>query len=348
MDYSHPQEPKPPFPYTSEDVVYKNAKQGNTLAGTITKPAGAGPFPTVILITGSGAQDRNESLLGHKPFLVIADYLTRRGIEVLRVDDRGIGGSSGSTPNSTTADFVTDVEAGIELLKGRPEVDKRHIGLIGHSEGGIIAPMVASESSDVAFIVMLAGTAIRGDKILRSQAEALIRIDHIPGPEAAAMLDTQAKLIHVLETEPDQEKARAEVADITQHDASSGKKMTPAMAGAVARSYVNPWFRYFVSLDPVPYLEKVHCPVLALDGTKDMQVVAKDNLPLIRATLERGGNRNVTTREMKGLNHLFQHAKSGGPEEYGSIKETFSPEVLKIMGDWILGVSGERGSNRAR
>jgi len=346
LDFSRPQDPKPPFPYKSEDVVYKNTKQNITLAGSLTIPQGTGPFPAAIMITGSGAENRNEEILGHRPFLVIADYLSRHGIAVLRVDDRGVGGSSGSTPNSTTADFVTDVEAGINFLKTRSEVDRKHIGLIGHSEGGIIAPMVASERKDVDFIVMLAGTGMTGRELLPIQAKAILDSmgtskEQSKNDEALqdAMLDIEAK-----ETDPIKRKQKLHTAFLSgynQLSADEKKKIGPVEPAftAAIRPLESPWFRFFLTLDPIPYIEKVQCRALVLNGSLDRQVPPKENLPRIEAALKKGGNTRYEIHELPGLNHLFQHTKTGSPTEYSQIDETFSPDVLQLIGEWILRVS---------
>lgn len=347
LDYSRPQEPKPPFPYKSEDVTYDNSEQGNRLAGTLTIPSGAGPFPAAILITGSGLQDRNESLLGHKPFLVIADYLTRRGIAVLRVDDRGVGGSTGNPLTSTTADFATDVAAGISYLKSRSEVDKAKIGLIGHSEGGIIAPMVASKSSDVAYIVLLAGTGIRGDALLPMQLTAVLRASGASETAIARAAKDQGEIFKTILSEPDPEAARNKLREVLKKDFERMSPEERKQSGDIetalklqSSQVLNPWFKYFLTLDPKDYLAKVQCPVLAINGTKDVQVPYKENLEAIEQTLKQAGNKHVTTKALKGLNHLFQNAKTGGPDEYGEIKTTFAPEALKLVGDWVLATVG--------
>ncbi|HLK19196.1 MAG TPA: alpha/beta fold hydrolase, partial [Bryobacteraceae bacterium] len=170
---NRPQNPKPPFPYEAQDVTIET--KAGKLAGTLTLPRGKGPFPAAVMITGSGAQDRDETLLGHKPFLVIADYLTRRGIAVLRLDDRGVGGSIGSSAQQTLDEMADDVIADVEYLKGRKEIDPKRIGVIGHSEGGIVGPAAAVRSSDISFVVMLAGTGVPGTAVLKQQGEAIIR-----------------------------------------------------------------------------------------------------------------------------------------------------------------------------
>jgi len=323
-----PQNPVKPYPYRAEDLTYRNASAGIQLAATLTIPAGKGPFPAVVLITGSGQQDRDESLLGHKPFLVISDYLTRKGIAVLRSDDRGAGGSGGDFAAATTADFATDVEAAVAYLKTRPEVDPHRIGLAGHSEGGVIAPMVAARNGDIAFIVMLAGSGVPGDQIIVAQVVAGAEAAGMSHEAAAAAGVQQKRVLDLVEQQKDEsvlkEKLRAELKDVPE-----------AQFGTVFKQLTSSWYRYFLTYDPRPALRKVTCPVLALNGEKDTQVPPKLNLPAIRKALEEGGNRNFEADELPGLNHLFQHAKTGAFSEYAQIEETFAPEALEKIAVWI-------------
>ncbi len=335
-----PQNPKAPLPYRAEEVTYPNAGAGITLAGTLTIPEGQGPFPAVVLITGSGAQDRDESLAGHKPFLVLADALTRKGIAVLRSDDRGVGGSTGSMENATTHDFVGDVLSGMDFLKTRSEIDPRRIGLIGHSEGGLIAPMVALKSPDVAFLVLLAGTGVPGSEIILKQNALIARAAGADEATITRQVEALRAAIDVLADEPDDDaaavKIRAAFLDVLS--AKERGETTSAMAGVEAgvKQLTSPWFRTFLTLDPRPTLAKVTCPVLALNGEKDLQVSPSQNLPEIEKALQSGGNPDVTIRELPGLNHLFQKAKTGAPSEYATIEETFNPEALELIADWVL------------
>lgn len=336
--------PKAPFPYNAVEVAYDNKEAGNTLAGTLTMPKGDGPYTAVILITGSGAQDRDETLLGHKPFLVLADDLTRRGVAVLRVDDRGVGGSTGDHAKATSADFATDVKAGIDFLKTRKEIDPKRIGLIGHSEGGLIAPMVAARyPGDVAFLVLLAGPGVPGDEILTEQS-ALIQ--KAMGRDAAGIEKSTIaakKMYAVLRAEKDEaalKKAldaivKETVADLSETDRKAlGDNPLAAMEGQLTLLQ-SPWFRYFLTYDPRPTLAKVKCPVLAINGEKDLQVPSRQNLPEIEKALKAGGNTAVTIRELANLNHLFQTCKTGAPTEYAQIEETFAPAALRVVGEWI-------------
>ena len=342
---NRPQEPKPPFPYNSEDVTYENKSAGNNLAGTFTYPKEGGPFPAVLLITGSGPQNRNEELLGHKPFMVLSDYLTRRGIAVLRFDDRGVGKSTGDFQSSTSADFATDVLAGVEYLKTRKEVNKNEIGLIGHSEGGLIAPMVAVESPDVAFIVLMAGPGVPGDSILIMQSALISAAEGSSPDDIAKAKEINRKVYDIIKSEPDSAEAHNEIADIFEKYYNSLSDSEKVKAGdknsalKMLSRVESPWFRFFLKYDPRPTLEKVKCPVLAINGAKDLQVPPKEDLAAIKEALTKGGNKNFKTVELKGLNHLFQDCKTGSPAEYNIIEETISPTALKTMGDWILKIT---------
>ncbi len=339
---NRPQEPKPPFPYTSEEVTFANDKFNIKLAGTLTIPAGAGPFKTVILISGSGAQNRNEELLGHKPFLVIADYLSRNGIAVLRYDDRGVGQSQGNYAEATSADLATDAEAAYNFLKNNPKINSREIGLMGHSEGGLIAPIVASSNPGIAFIISLAGPGVTGQQILIRQSQEISRISGISEEKIRKSTKTNKKLYAVLRKEKDNKKAEVKILaiykEILKKEKSSKEDTEKAVnqlkATFGAQTYT--WFRYFMVTDPAIFWKKVKCPVLALNGEKDLQVAARENLPAIEKAVRSSGNNSVKTIQLPGLNHLFQHCKTGLPSEYSQIEETFSPEALKIITDWIL------------
>jgi uncharacterized protein len=339
---SRPQEPKPPYPYTSEDVTFTNNKFNIKLAGTLTMPAGTGPFKAVILITGSGAQNRNEELMGHKPFLVIADYLTRNGIAVLRYDDRGVGSSQGNYEDATSADLATDAEAAFEFLKSNPKINQKEIGLLGHSEGGLIAPIVASSNPDIGFIISLAGPGVTGQQIIIRQSQDIARLSGQTENAIKESTETNKKLYSVLRKERDNKKAETKILAIYKEILEKKKTSKEDTEKAVnqlkmtfgASKYT--WFRYFITTDPSAFWKKVECPVLALNGEKDLQVSANENLPAIEKALKSSGNNSVKIVKLPGLNHLFQHCKTGLPGEYGTIEETFSPEALKIISDWIL------------
>jgi len=340
---NRPQEPAKPYPYYTEDVHFVNKNGNFVLAGTLTMPRETGVFPAVILITGSGPQNRDEEILGHKPFLVIADYLTRNGIAVLRCDDRGTNESKGNFKGATSLDFSTDVEAALDFLLTRKEIDKSKIGLIGHSEGGMIAPMVAVRRKEVSFIVLLAGPGISGKRILLSQ-EALI--GRVSGEREDVIRDmtsvnnTAYDLVagsHDLDTL--KKELTAYYSDRLKADTTfagtAGADQGQFVAEQV-KQLATPWMKYFIQYDPAPTLGKVKCPVLALDGSKDLQVPPEIDLAAIKTALDKGGNKEVTTVELPNLNHLFQECKTGSPTEYAQIEQTFSPLALDAMTKWIL------------
>ena len=328
LDVKRPQVPTKPYPYREQEVTFDNKVQNVTLAATFTIPQGTGPFPAVLLITGSGPQDRDESLMGHKPFLILSDYLTRHGIAVLRADDRGTGKSTGVFTNATTADFATDTEAGVAYLKTRPEVNPHKIGLIGHSEGGIIAPMVAARNKDVAFIVMMAGTGVRGDQVLVAQGEAIQIANGKTAEEAAKDSARQKEMLALVETEKDDAVLEREL-----REKMSGN-VPEAQIGLQMKQLTSPWMRYFLTYDPAIALRQLTCSVLAINGSLDRQVLPEQNLPAIRKAL--AGNTHAEIDELPGLNHLFQTAKTGSPAEYAQIEETMSPVALEKVSSWLL------------
>lgn len=342
-EVAHPQDPKRPYPYDEVEVGYENKPAGVKFAGTLTLPRTGAPHAAVLLITGSGPQDRNEAIAGHKPFLVLADYLTRRGIAVLRVDDRGMGGSTGKIDEGTTEDFIGDALAGVEFLKSRKEIDARRIGLAGHSEGGLIAPMAAARSKDVAFVVMMAGPGVPGDKIITAQSYAVPRAMGSSEEGAAMNRDLAALMVDAAIHETDlaavekrfQDRLAALMAGWSEAQRSAMKTIGPQLQAQMKR-ITSPWFRIFLTLDPRPALMKVKAPVLAVNGELDTQVLPGQNLPAIVEALEAGGNQDYTVAKLPGLNHLFQTAKTGAPDEYARIQETMAPAALQVMGDWIV------------
>jgi hypothetical protein len=346
---NRPQEPKPPFPYLEEEVSYRNSRAGVQLAGTFTKPKQAERLPAVLLITGSGPQDRNEELMGHKPFLVLADDLARRGIAVLRVDDRGVGGSTGTRDNATSEDFAEDVLAGVTYLKARADVDARRIGLIGHSEGAMVAALAAARSKDIAFIAMLAGPGVKGTELLLAQANLVSQISGVPAGLRAFNQETQQRMFGIVLAEKSREAARTKLAALWEErkkDAAASttlgdaEKRLIAAGGATMQTQLDimtsPWMRHFLAYDPVPTLQRVRVPVLAINGLIDLQVPARQNLPAIEAALRAGGNTRVKIVELRDLNHLFQKATTGSPAEYGKIEETINPQALAVIGEWVV------------
>ena len=339
--FNRPQHPKPPYPYAVREISIGHP-DGHMLAGTLSMPPGAGPFPAVVLISGSGPQDRDETILGHKPFLVIADYLARREIAVLRCDDRGTADSTGSFPEATTADFATDVLAAMRFLSTVDGIDPGRIGLVGHSEGGMIAPMVAGLTDDVDFMVLLAGTGVRGDEILLLQAELLARAGGADEAVIAANRVQQDRLFEIiLGGAPDGEveyQVRQAIRGQMAAIGLEGEQLDTAVDGQ-ATQFLSPWMRFFLAYDPRPALARVRCPVLALAGTLDLQVYHDQNLPEIERAVTSGGG-DVTIRRYEGLNHLFQPAATGAIGEYASIETTFDERVLRDIVQWIHAGSG--------
>ncbi len=326
LQYNRPQEPKEPFPYMSEDVEFVNGVEGNRLAGTLTIPKDGGPFPAVVLVSGSGAQDRNEELMGHKPFLVLSDYLTRNGIAVLRYDDRGVGGSEPLNINANTSELSYDAEAALEYLKGRKEIDGSKIGIMGHSEGGPIAFMVAARNNNVAFIISLAGPAISGGKVLSGQQRAITLAQGMPEEAVNAFVELGKKVIGIIRAADSPDSMT--VSKVRNVYLAAGMPDGPELNSAVSQ-YTSQWMFDFIRLDPADYIKDVTCPIVMLNGSKDLQVIATDNLPAFNKITE--GRTNVRSFEIEGVNHLFQRCTTGAPSEYVNIEETMSPEVLELI-----------------
>ena len=338
-----PQEPQKPYPYHSEDITFENTNANISLAGTLTLPTKEGVFPAVILISGSGPQNRDEELLGHKPFLVISDYLTRNGIAVLRFDDRGVGQSKGIFKTATSADNASDVEAAVAYLKTRKEI--KQIGLMGHSEGGLIAPMVAAHNKNVAFIVMLAGTGIKGDKLLLLQEELIARVNGTLEKDIQTTKKVNSKAFEMIVNSENDEQLKSEMTKYLMQfvkenpDAEKPKGMKDEDFVAIqVKQITTPWMKYFMKYDPASNLALVKCPVLALNGEKDLQVPAQENLSAIENSLKKSGNDDVTIKMYPNLNHLFQETKTGSPAEYQTIEQTFSPAVMEDFTNWIKSI----------
>lgn len=336
-----PQTPEPPFPYASSDLVIPGTREGISLAATLFTPEGSGPFPAVVLVTGSGPQDRDETILGHKPFLVLADNLARRGIAVLRYDDRGVGSSTGDLAQATTLDFADDADAVFSWLASQAFVDSRRVGIIGHSEGGLIASIVASRNSAVAFIVLLAGPGLRGDELLLLQNAALAKAMGA----SSAQIETARSLNATLYAAAIREQNPVEAATAVREAYSNYVASAPGLSklarkaalkqtDSIVASLTTPWMRTFLALDPACYLVDLRIPVLALNGSKDLQVPPDENLAALAHALP--ASAPLTALRLEGLNHLFQHAKTGLPSEYEKIEETFAPEALAAIGDWIV------------
>ncbi|RZJ43149.1 MAG: alpha/beta fold hydrolase [Brevundimonas sp.] len=323
---ARPQTPQAPFPYRSEDVVIPTPTPGVQLAGTLTLPEGAGPFPAVLLITGSGQQDRDETVFGHKPFLVLADALSRRGVAVLRVDDRGVGGSTGPAATATSADFAIDAGASFAFLEARPEIAPDRVGLIGHSEGGTIAPLVAQADPRVAFIVMIAGPAVSGGDLLVEQSRAIQQASGVAPAVVDGNVAIQSRIMRAVAADADRPEAAIAAVDAILAEAGQ----PPAQRQAVAAQLLAPWTRWFIAHDPQPALSALRIPVLAIYGGKDTQVPAAQNAAALRATLA-----SAEIVVLPNLNHLMQPATTGLVAEYGAIATTFDASALTAIVNWV-------------
>jgi fermentation-respiration switch protein FrsA (DUF1100 family) len=338
-EYNRPQEPKAPFPYLSREVFFENKKDGITLHGTLTLPKGKGPFPGVVLVTGSGPQDRNSEILGHKPFLVLSDHLTRKGIAVLRYDERGVGESTGYFSSATSKDFATDAGLALQFLMAQENVNPKKCGIIGHSEGGIVAPLATIGIPEAAFVVLMAGPGISGAELLPIQKR---EIELAMGLDTAAVEAEVAFLAKLYqEMNANYNESSEKVSDLIKSKLAShyGEELNAAQVEMMAKSLGSDWMRFFMYHDPAVTLRQIKCPVLAINGSLDLQVPSDINLSAIRNALKQGGNKQVTTKEFPGLNHLFQSASSGLPSEYEQIEETFNTEVMDYLAAWLLKIS---------
>lgn len=331
---SRPQTPQAPYPYYSEDVTFENKIANISLAGTLTLPKKEGVYPVVILISGSGPQNRDEELFDHRPFLVLADELTKSGIAVLRYDDRGVDKSGGDFKTGTTQDFASDVESALAYLKTRKEINVKRIGLIGHSEGGLIAPMVAAKHKDISFIVLMAGPGMPISDLVLLQKEKIERQAGVPEAELKKSQEIfKGAYQKILAAKTNDEQLHADLD--TYFKASFGANVSDKDVQAITAQITTPWWFSFLRIKPAQYLEKVKCPVLALNGERDLQVPAKENLSAIKTAFERSGNKQLNLLSLPKLNHLFQESETGAVSEYGKIEQTISPLVLKEIKDWI-------------
>ncbi|MET0635542.1 MAG: alpha/beta fold hydrolase [Chitinophagaceae bacterium] len=342
-----PQDPISPLPYRAEELVFSSPATTLKYGATLTIPPGKGPFPAVVLITGSGQQNRDEEMMGHRPFAVLADGLTRNGIIVMRVDDRGIGGSTGDFTKSTSEDFAADVSACVDYLAKRPEVKKSAIGLIGHSEGGMIAPIVASKRKDLGFVVLLAAPGIPISQLMAEQTAAILRSSGVGDSAVKAYIPFYNQFMKTLTSGEDSLAAVTGArqymdnwASVTDSSVLRQLQLNSPMARLQMLNTLvsvgrNPWFRYFMAFEPGPYLSKMKMKVLALNGDRDIQVVAESNMKGIRDAFAAGGNKGTTTLILPGLNHLFQTCTKCTVPEYGELQETFSPIAMKEINEWI-------------
>ncbi len=337
-----PQTPRPPYPYEAREVTVQNPNDQVTLAGTLTMPEGDGPHPAVVLLTGSGPQDRDETLFGHKPFLVLADHLTRAGVAVLRLDDRGVGGSQGDLASTPLDVLAADARAAVMFLDAQPGIDRDAVGLLGHSEGGAVAALAASDLAEIDFVVMLAGPAVPGRELLSSQLAAMMRGQGASDEVVDKHLALQKAVLDALADGKDAATLRAAVdalveAQVTdspnaaQIPPEARKELVDAHAAAVSSEA----FRSVAMHDPTESLERLKVPVLALFGAKDIQVPAEANAKALRELLEAAEHTDFTIEIVEGANHLFQTAETGGVDEYARLKETLKPEVLERVTQWI-------------
>ena len=339
---SRPQEPQPPFPYDAEEVEY--TARDVKIAGTLTLPPGEGKAPAALLISGSGALNRDLELAGHKPFLVLADHLTRLGIAVLRVDDRGIGGSTGSTWQSTSRDKANDVLFGVRFLRGHDRIDPERVGLIGISEGGLVAPLALNrvEPGTIAYAVLLAGPGVPGGDLLRRQLRRIAAANGAPAEMIEELAALQDRGLEIIASDMPPAEAEAALRQVAKEQMAaspetaqlSGEELEAALSAAVETN-LSPWFRFFIRYDPQPALGGLAVPTLALFGGKDTQVDADQNQSAMEAAFAGSGNRDITVRRFPEKNHLFQTAGTGSPNEYAQIEETMAPEVLDLIGSWI-------------
>jgi pimeloyl-ACP methyl ester carboxylesterase len=331
--HARPQDPKPPFNYRAEEVTFRNEKDGFDLAGTLTIPEGDGPFPALVLVSGSGQQNRDEELMNHRPFWVIADYLSRRGVAVLRYDDRGMGGSTGEVLNATSMDFSYDAEVAFDFLLNRKDINASQVGILGHSEGGIINFMVAERRPEVAFLVSLAGPAVNGIEVLKEQQAAILRAQGMTEEMVKFSGNANAQMFDIIEASNDREEADTLLRQLLK-GWGYNEELTEQTVGQMA----SPWMYYFLKYDPTDAIVKTNCPALLLNGSKDLQVIASQNLPAYERIIAEHGKTNLTLRELPDLNHLFQHCETGSPTEYVEIEETISPEVLEAIVEFVKGI----------
>ncbi len=324
---NRPQTPVRPFPYIEEEVKVENEKAGILLAGTLTIPENGNNFPAIILIAGSGRNDRDETGMGH--FLLLSDFLTRNGYAVLRCDKRGVGESEGDYGSATTFDFADDIRSAIGFLRGRPEIDHQRIGLLGHSEGALIAPIIAADKNEkVAFIIMMGGIGVTGSELLLTQSRDIARLNGVPDEQINETIRINSELYEI---------ALSEGSDSVL--INKMKAISPELNDNIVQMMLWPWFRTFLALDPDDYISKVTCPVLAITGENDVQCSPEENLTAIEQSLKKGGNSNYQIETLPGLNHLFQTSETGSPYEYDQLEEIMAPGALDLILTWLNGVS---------
>jgi pimeloyl-ACP methyl ester carboxylesterase len=335
---NRPQEPTGDLPYKSKDVEVINAKAGVTLSATLTIPAGDGPFPAVILVSGSGPQDRNSEVFGHKPFLVLSDYLTRNGIAVLRYDDRGVGQSTGDFGTATSLDFAQDAEAAFNFLKSQPTINPKKTGIIGHSEGGMIAPMVAATNKEIGYVVLIAGPAVSIDELLIAQTTAIAKSNGASDDEIAPVVDFNNSFYQYVQNQTSVDSSLNNLEDFLAKNSpknSDGETEPIDEMKKYLTPMLTPWFQYFISYNPQENLSKMKCPVLAIYGSLDLQVPSTLNINVLEPIFQKSKIKH-TIIELKNHNHIMQVASTGSVNEYVQIEQTFSPEALETISNWIF------------
>jgi pimeloyl-ACP methyl ester carboxylesterase len=341
---NRPQDPLGPFDYLEEEVSFENKFEKFNLFGTLTYPKGKGPFPAVILVSGSGPQDRNEEILGHKLFWIIADHLTNRGFAVLRYDDRGTAKSEGNFEKATSIELAHDAESALDYLKSNPKINSSKICVAGHSEGAMLAVMLAARRKEIHSIALLAGPGIQGGELLLLQQYLINKANGVPEKSNKAMQRFNRKIYkiaanqsNITDAKPILEKEIRKALKNTKDEDLPGYSSKEQLIQESINTICNPWMFYFIKYNPKKELEKINCHVLALNGSKDLQVPPKENLGALQKYIPKSEKIRVF-RELPNLNHLFQECETGNPLEYGTIEQTIHPEVLIILGDWLKSI----------
>lgn len=331
-----PQEPtSKKFNYHIQEVIVENTAEKVKLAGTLTIPKGKGPFPAVALISGSGPQNRDSEILGHKPFWIMADYLSSNGIAVLRCDDRGVGKSTGNFSTATSANFASDAQAILQFLRKQPKINASKTGILGHSEGGIIAPIAVTDDPSNGFLILLAAPGIPIDSLMLLQNQMILKSSGESAEKINLNTDFNRKCYQLLKSNIDEYELDHQMELLIKNNYPDSS-LKPEQIRPLVQQFTSPWFRFFVNYDPTTYLKMIQTPVLAIQGDKDLQVSPIENIEGIKSILSSAGNKHVEIHLVPNKNHLFQTTTTGKIEEYGELEETFSPEVLEIIKNWIL------------
>lgn len=329
---NRPQEPQPPFNYKVENVQFENKKAGIKLAGTLTTPNQKEKYPAVILVSGSGANDRNEELFNHKPFLVLADYLTKNGYAVLRYDKRGVAASEGDFSEATISDFTEDAEAALDFLRSQKNIDVSKMGILGHSEGGIVAQKIAAKNKNIAFIISMAGPGIDTDQLMLIQKSTIEKQMGVPEITLKMNEKLFGSIYKILKKDISASEAENEIIELIGKNPMykfAPKEQTKQLSDLAHSA----WFREFISYEPYENLGKINSKVLVINGDKDVQVTATENIEGWKKGLIH--NKKASFKIYPNLNHLFQEAQTGMPNEYGKIETTIEPYVLEDMVNWL-------------